>query len=159
VPDDGVPSDEMLPARDYPEVDAREVSVYHMLGCAEPPPPITDDTPPVDGPATAPTGEVRLTGILWPPEHQDVPDTLPGTLRAIDPTVVDAFTPYQIRPSYLVLQSTDPAVGELPVPPEPPELSDGPHLGYAVQWFLFAGVVIVGYPILLHRVARTNRIW
>jgi surfeit locus 1 family protein len=37
-----------------------------------------------------------------------------------------------------------------PVPP--PDLDDeGPHLSYAVQWFLFAGVAAVGYPILLHR--------
>ncbi|HEX9977527.1 MAG TPA: SURF1 family protein [Acidimicrobiia bacterium] len=121
--------------------------------------PISYDTPPVGGPAAASTGEVRVTGILWPSEHQGIPDALPGTLRAIDPAVVDAFTPYPMRSTYLVLQAADPALGELPVPPEPPELSDGPHLGYAVQWFLFAGVVIVGYPILLRRVARTKKIW
>ncbi len=121
--------------------------------------PISYDTPPVGDPATAPSGEVTVTGILWPGEHQDVPDTLPGTLRAIDPAVVDAFTPYAMRATYLVLQSAVPAPAEIPVPPPPPELSDGPHLGYAVQWFLFAGVVIVGYPILLRRVARTRKIW
>jgi len=121
--------------------------------------PITEDTPPVGGVAAAPTGEVTVTGILWPSEHQSVPDALPGTVRAIDPAVVDAFTSYPMRPSYLVLQTADPAPGGLPVPPPLPELSDGPHLGYAVQWFLFAGVVIVGYPILLRRVARTQKIW
>jgi len=121
--------------------------------------PISYDTPPVGGSASAPTGEVLVTGILWPGEHQDLPTALPPILRAIAPSVVDAFTTYPMRDSYLVLQSADPAVGELPVPPEPPELSDGPHLGYAVQWFLFAAVVIVGYPILLRRVARTRRIW
>jgi cytochrome oxidase assembly protein ShyY1 len=35
-----------------------------------------------------------------------------------------------------------------------PDLDEGPHLGYAVQWFLFAGVVVVGYPFLLRRRAR-----
>jgi len=121
--------------------------------------PISYDTPPVGGPAAAPTGEVLVTGILWPAEHQAIPETLPGTLRAIAPEVVGAFTPYPMRDSYLVLQTADPAPSELPIPPAPPELSDGPHLGYAVQWFLFAGVVIVGYPILLRRVARTKKIW
>ena len=44
-----------------------------------------------------------------------------------------------------------PAIVDLPLP------SEGPHRGYAVQWFLFAGVVIVGYPILLWRTATTSR--
>jgi surfeit locus 1 family protein len=35
-----------------------------------------------------------------------------------------------------------------------PDLGEGPHLGYAVQWFLFAGVVVVAYPLLLRRQAR-----
>ena len=121
--------------------------------------PISFDTPPVGDPATAPRGQVEVTGLLWPAEHQEVPAELPATLRAIDPSVVDAFTAYSTRDSYLVLQGANPAPAELPVPPQPPELSDGPHLGYAVQWFLFAGVVMVGYPILLRRVARTNRVW
>jgi surfeit locus 1 family protein len=121
--------------------------------------PISYDTPPVSGAPAAPAGEVTVTGILWPPEHQSIPDALPGTLRAIDPAVIDTFTSYAMLAPYLVLQSADPAVGDLPVPPPPPELSDGPHLGYAVQWFLFAGVVIVGYPILLRRVVRTQKIW
>ena len=37
-----------------------------------------------------------------------------------------------------------------------PEPSEGPHLGYAVQWFLFAAVTAVGYPILLHRTSSTS---
>jgi cytochrome oxidase assembly protein ShyY1 len=121
--------------------------------------PISFDTPPVGPPASAPTGQVTITGILWPAEHQEVPDALPGTIRAIDPEVVAAFTPYPMRSAYLVLQSADPPPADIPVPPPAPELSDGPHLGYAVQWFLFAGVLIVGYPILLRRVARTKKIW
>jgi surfeit locus 1 family protein len=32
-----------------------------------------------------------------------------------------------------------------------PDLSDGPHLSYAVQWFSFAAIVLVGYPILVKR--------
>jgi surfeit locus 1 family protein len=35
------------------------------------------------------------------------------------------------------------------------ELTDGPHLGYAGQWFLFAVILGVGYPIFLYR-SRTK---
>jgi cytochrome oxidase assembly protein ShyY1 len=38
----------------------------------------------------------------------------------------------------------------LPVPP--PELSEGPHLGYAAQWFIFSTIAVVGYPLVLRRV-------
>jgi len=34
-----------------------------------------------------------------------------------------------------------------------PTLDDGPHLGYAVQWFLFSAVALVGYPFALRRAA------
>ena len=35
------------------------------------------------------------------------------------------------------------------VPAELPELSDGPHLAYAVQWIIFAG--LIGYGRILIR--------
>jgi cytochrome oxidase assembly protein ShyY1 len=53
-----------------------------------------------------------------------------------------------------LLAQDPPPVGELPVTLDAPELTEGPHLGYAVQWFLFSTVAIVGYPILLRRVAE-----
>jgi hypothetical protein len=37
-----------------------------------------------------------------------------------------------------------------------PELSDGPHLGYAGQWFIFALLTVIVYPLLLRRVARNK---
>ena len=39
-------------------------------------------------------------------------------------------------------------------PLPPPELDAGPHLGYAVQWFSFALVAIVGYTLVLRHQAR-----
>ena len=32
-----------------------------------------------------------------------------------------------------------------------PELGDGPHLGYAAQWFGFAAAFVVGYPLYLRK--------
>ncbi|MGI8663919.1 MAG: SURF1 family protein [Acidimicrobiales bacterium] len=34
-----------------------------------------------------------------------------------------------------------------------PSLDDGPHLSYAVQWFLFASIAALGYPFALRRAA------
>lgn len=45
--------------------------------------------------------------------------------------------------------------GEQAEPPfaNPPELdlSEGPHLGYAIQWFAFAALLLAGYPFFVQR--------
>ncbi len=102
----------------------------------------------------APLGTISVTGMLWPDqEGSGVPDEFPDVVRRIDPEIQAAFAPYALRPEYLVLSTQDPGQGGLPIVVEPPTLAEGPHLGYAVQWFVFVGVVVVGYPILLRRTA------
>ena len=45
--------------------------------------------------------------------------------------------------------------GTLPtVLPLPDSTNEGPHLSYAGQWFLFSVVGLVGWPLLLRKVAR-----
>lgn len=39
----------------------------------------------------------------------------------------------------------------------PPALESGPHLSYAIQWFSFAGIVVVGVVVLLWKTAKTSR--
>ena len=48
------------------------------------------------------------------------------------------------------------AAGRLPSswPLGLPEPTEGPHLAYAVQWFIFTTIAVVGYALLLRRVAR-----
>ena len=41
--------------------------------------------------------------------------------------------------------------GLVPVPL--PELESGPHRSYAVQWFIFATIGTIGYPLVLRKVA------
>ena len=49
------------------------------------------------------------------------------------------------------LQRQRPPPGELPRPVPPPELSEGPHLSYAIQWFVFATIASLGGAILVGR--------
>jgi cytochrome oxidase assembly protein ShyY1 len=100
---------------------------------------------------------VTATGVLWPAESgSSAPDSLPQVVRRIDPGIPQAFAPYRLRSDYLVL-AQPPVPEPYPVPTEAPEVGLGPHLGYAGQWFLFAGVVAVGYPVLLRRTLRRDR--
>lgn len=108
-----------------------------------------------DSSAAPPTGQVTAVGLLWPAEeHRSPLAEVPAVVARIDPQAIGASLGGSVIDSYLVLLDQDPALGPTPEPVEPPTIGLGPHLGYAGQWFLFAGVVVVGYPLLLRRVKR-----
>jgi hypothetical protein len=50
----------------------------------------------------------------------------------------------QTEKFYIDLISASDAAMNPDVPVELPELSDGPHMAYALQWVFFAGLVIYG---------------
>ena len=59
--------------------------------------------------------------------------------------------PYQLAPVYIQL-NVDENDEQPPVPYQPEiELSEGPHLGYAGQWFTFATILFFGYPFFVKR--------
>lgn len=117
------------------------------------------DTPPV-AQAAPPEGEVRVTGLLFPdepPVRFAPPIPAEGDLTSVSRVDVERLqrqVDEPLRPYYVQLQEQDPpAEGDVPLLVEPPELSAGNHFSYAVQWFLFAGVGLIGYPALVRRTA------
>ncbi len=116
--------------------------------------PIEVDAPRL--PETAPpAGEVTVEGVLWPAQEGGLGAGLRDVVPRIDPLLHQAATAFDLDEArYVVMLSSIPAGDGLPIADEPPPLSEGPHLGYAVQWFLFTAVVVVGYPILVRRRAR-----
>lgn len=64
---------------------------------------------------------------------------------------------YASTSHYLLLRSQDPPPDELPRPVDPRKPGEGPHLGYAVQWFLFIPTLIVVYVLLLRQQVRRAR--
>ncbi|HSR48474.1 MAG TPA: SURF1 family protein [Anaerolineales bacterium] len=59
---------------------------------------------------------------------------IPGIRQQLSAPVLDAF----------LMQESDSGDPELPIPAPELDLSEGPHLSYALQWFAFAGTAIVG---------------
>ncbi len=58
--------------------------------------------------------------------------------------------PYPILPVYIQL-NPDPGRSAPPVPFQPAlDLTEGPHQGYAIQWFSFATLLVAGYPFYLN---------
>jgi surfeit locus 1 family protein len=103
--------------------------------------------------APAPEGEVTVEGLVVDPDSFDgtAPKDLDPLLDADDVTpglvLLEASTPPE--PTVAADAPATPA-SMLVVPP--PELSEGPHLGYAAQWFIFSAIGVLGYPLVLRRV-------
>lgn len=53
-------------------------------------------------------------------------------------------------------RATGAAAGGGPIPADPPDLGEGSHLSYAVQWFSFATIALVGWIVLMVRVRRNR---
>ncbi|GMQ84848.1 MAG: SURF1 family protein [Acidimicrobiia bacterium] len=120
--------------------------------------PIDTEGPPVVG-AAPPTGPVVVVGMLL--EGQTfralgIPEADGSYQRIgrIDLDVLAGQWGSDLLPVYLLLEKQAPAGGDLPLLRPPPEPSEGPHLGYAVQWFIFAVIVAVGFPALVYRTGR-----
>jgi hypothetical protein len=71
----------------------------------------------------------------------------------ISSTLLAGEMPERLLGGYLELVSTSPAPkGPQPeLIPDPDHSSIGPHMAYAVQWWLFSAMVPVGWVVLLRR--------
>jgi surfeit locus 1 family protein len=63
---------------------------------------------------------------------------------------IQGQVPYDLVPVYIVLEGEEGS--DLPVPLPPPEFEDeGSHLAYAIQWFGFTLIGVVGYGFLIRK--------
>lgn len=101
------------------------------------------------------SGQIRLGRAK--PAFGGVADPLPenGAKLAVwnnaDLTRIASQMPYPILPVYI---QPEPGANdtEPPIPFQPEiELTEGPHFGYALQWFTFATILFVGYPFFLKK--------
>lgn len=66
--------------------------------------------------------------------------------------------PYELLPVY-IQQAPGPSGTALPHRSLPElDLSEGPHQGYALQWFTFAALLLVGYPFFVIKKSRRSAI-
>ena len=65
--------------------------------------------------------------------------------------------PYALLPVY-IQPDVDASDVEPPIPYQPIiELTEGPHFGYALQWFAFAAILLIGYPFYVRKqITETN---
>ena len=105
-------------------------------------------------PTVPPDGTVTVTGVVADPGKFD--GTAPrdaekvvdqqGTLPAV--VLADSSEPPEPAGEEALGDPTAAAI----VAVAPPELGEGPHLSYAIQWFIFSAIALFGYPLILRRV-------
>jgi surfeit locus 1 family protein len=106
-------------------------------------------------------GEIKIAGQIrlgeTKPAFGGVADKIPpqGTKLELwnnaDMTHIAEQIPYPVLPIYIQPNANENDTTP-PIPYQPTlDLSEGPHLGYAFQWFTFATILFVGYPFYLRK--------
>ena len=107
-------------------------------------------------------GSVQIMGTIRRSQSKPLiggrADILPGpgepALAAwnwINISNISRQIPYELLPVYLV-RTPDPTENQLPYRIQKElELTEGSHLGYAFQWFTFATILAIGYPIYVRK--------
>lgn len=110
-------------------------------------------------------GQVTVRGVIRASQSKPDfggrtdPTLAPGekALRAwhlVNVERIGEQVPYPLLPIY-IQQLPDPSWVGLPYRSQLEiELSEGPHLGYAIQWFTFATILGLGYPLFVYRNER-----
>ncbi|HUH07501.1 MAG TPA: SURF1 family protein [Egibacteraceae bacterium] len=121
------------------------------------------DEPPVAD-AAPPMAQVTVSGIARRSQQQEsfgprIPaEGRLSSIARVDVSRLQRQASLDLAPVYIQLGTQEPSQsGPLPLPPALPELTEGNHLSYAVQWFLFAAIGVIGYGALLRGGAREHR--
>jgi cytochrome oxidase assembly protein ShyY1 len=100
----------------------------------------------------APEGEVEVSGLLF--ESVGGGRFAQGSefkeLSRPDVAQMQTVVHETLAPMYLQLTDSN---QQLPVALDPPDRGEGPHFSYAVQWFIFMTIGVIGYPLVLRRIA------
>lgn len=113
-------------------------------------------------PATAPPppgGEVTVVGHVRRDERGRGAATRPvdGQMRLISSGAIAGTLPYPVVNGYIGLLSVDPPQTGGFEPVLLPEISDGPHFWYAVQWFMFTAIGLAGVVVFIRGDLRLRR--
>lgn len=122
--------------------------------------PLTMEEIPVSG-AAPPLGQVTVSGWVQLSQErpmfgpEDPPEGRLTVMNRVDIERISKQVPMSLAPVYVVELGEQGS--EVPVPLDLPQFSDeGPHLAYAIQWFGFTVVGIVGYYFLVRRRLKTS---
>jgi cytochrome oxidase assembly protein ShyY1 len=104
-----------------------------------------------------PPGEVTVVGYVRADATGDAAAVQDRSTRAVSSARIAGTVEYPIYGGFVELASeTPPAVQPL-LPAETPDLSEGPHFFYGLQWWFFAALAIFGFGYLAWDERRRRR--
>ncbi len=106
-----------------------------------------------------PDGEVTVTGYVRRDERGDENATTPheNQIRLIDSEALGAAMGVDVVNGYVQLIESDPPETDALAPLGEPDLDEGPHLSYALQWFSFTLIGVVGLVVLIRADIRDRK--
>lgn len=106
-----------------------------------------------------PTGEVTVVGHVRRNERGRRAATAPAgnQVRLINSDAIAVTLPYEIDSGYIGLLTVQPEQQGGFQPIQLPDLSEGPHFWYAVQWFLFTAIGVAGIVVFIRGDLRARR--
>lgn len=106
-----------------------------------------------------PAGKVTVTGYVRRDERGNANALTPaeGTVRLINSEAISAWLGRPLVNGYIGQITVEPQQTEGLTPVHPPELTEGPHLSYAMQWFTFTIIAGVGLVVLIRNDIRDRK--
>lgn len=106
-----------------------------------------------------PAGEVTVVGHVRRNEHgkSQAIDPVDNRIRLINAPAIAATLPYPVRDGWIAAVEVSPPQHAEFQPLELPEISDGPHFWYAMQWFLFAVIGLSGLFVFIRGDLKDRR--
>lgn len=106
-----------------------------------------------------PSGQVTVTGYVRRDERGSAAATTPadGALRLVNSEAIAAWLGRPVVNGYIGQVGVEPPQAEGLAPVHPPELTEGPHLSYALQWFAFTVIAGVGLVVLIRNDVRDRK--
>lgn len=106
-----------------------------------------------------PAGEVTVVGHVRRNEQGKSQAIAPveNRVRLINAPAIGATLPYPVLDGWIAATETSPPQQAEFQPLELPEISDGPHFWYAMQWFLFAIIGLTGMFVFIRGDLKDRR--
>jgi cytochrome oxidase assembly protein ShyY1 len=97
-----------------------------------------------------PAGEVTVTGWVRVDATGDSTEVTDRSTRAISSEAIGAALDREVYGGFLDLRSEDPEPEQPLAPAELPELNNGPHFFYGLQWWFFGVLAVFGFCYLAY---------
>jgi len=107
-----------------------------------------DGVPAVDEVPAPPSGEVSITGWVRVDGTGDSTRVSDGSTRAISSARIGEALGREVYGGFVDLDEEDPAPDEALERTETPDLGEGPHFFYGLQWWFFGVLAIGGFGYL-----------